>query len=67
MKNIYIICSSLNIEELKCNLFGSQTNFLRGFNVNFVVLKNSTMLSNFISKDVKLIEYKCTQVTSIKI
>ena len=59
MKNIYIICSSLNIggAEMQSVWLANKLSS-RGFNVNFVVLKNSTMLSNFISKDVKLIEYK---------
>jgi len=59
MKNIYIICSSLNIggaEMQSVWLANKLTTF--GFNVNFVVLKNSTMLTKFISRDVNLIEYK---------
>lgn len=59
MKNIYIICSSLNIggAEMQSVWLANKLSGY-GFNVNFVVLKNSTMLTKFINNKVNLIEYK---------
>lgn len=59
MKNIYIVCSSLNIGGAEMQSIWLANNLsAEGYRVNYVVLKNSGMLKKFISKDVNLIEYK---------
>jgi glycosyltransferase involved in cell wall biosynthesis len=59
MKNIYIVCSSLNIGGAEMQSIWLANNLsAEGYKVNYVVLKNSGMLKKFISKDVNLIEYK---------
>jgi glycosyltransferase involved in cell wall biosynthesis len=59
MKNIYIVCSSLNIGGAEMQSIWLANNLsTQGYKVSYVVLKNSTMLKKFISTDVNLIEYK---------
>ena len=59
MKNIYIVCSSLNIGGAEMQSIWLANNLsAAGYKVSYVVLKNSGMLKKYISTDVNLIEYK---------
>ena len=59
MKNIFIICSSLNLGGAEVQSVWLANQFAKkGYKVSYVVLKNTTFIESYLSKDIELIRYK---------
>ena len=59
LKNIFIICSSLNLGGAEVQSVWLANQFAKkGYKVSYVVLKNTTFIESYLNKDIELIRYK---------
>ena len=67
MKNIYIVCSSLNLGGAEIQSVWLANKLVKkGYRVSYVVLKKSNYISTYLDKNINLIQYKMYAADSNK-